>query len=777
MNRLTMNNQFAAHRFQSTTVLLFISLALFPTFCTSSSSSSLSSTSSISSIQLLPPNARSSGRFGQAVGYDAVSGLLAISQPTDAVTVDQCSARGFIELFSLAADSNDSTLSPPLYVGRVSLDLAAPSSSCHLGQAVGISGRLMLVEDVGPNVFLFTRTSATEVTGWSFFRKLAGARGALGGNGVVITFVDNYLQQHRLVVGTSLTLSTGWFQLRSVSSRSFVGADVTTDGDVVSVLQYDTQTNSYIVSWVNGLNGTVLSDTVSIAIDSGATTLKLNSFTACSSTVSVAAVEYSKSSQRLGWLLIASRTTKGDVTGQLLRLPVCSSPHTHCSGSLLAIGCWPLSTVDLALLVPTATNTFDLETVDTMTRPLDELFGYTVKVLEGQRQFVVSGAVQHNASAGMVELSSKNCPTGGCGHGVCSNVSDSTCTCQASYTGKHCDVPRCPTNGYVVTDNVCRCYTDDVHGHWSGSLCNVCLDGYMGDTCTHSCGCSGHGTCKNDGTCLCTSNAEAGFWQGTACNTCHKYYGGASCNVPCPMANGNRCNAHGVCVYAGTSTPYCLCDMNDNDGYWTGVACTSCGRAYTLSDGCKPEAVDEEANNSVLVVFTGGLTLLIIFIILIFIPARLFLHRQQLNAQRQQAATVPRATEPITEGPGGSPTAGDADTNVEMSALEQSEEGQTYESALDILLVPSRRLREAIEARGDAVPKEFVCPVTEELFVDPVITSDGQTYERTAILQWFKRSQTSPVTNLVIESTVLVPNNAVKGQLVDLYEKYGISRE
>ena len=60
---------------------------------------------------------------------------------------------------------------------------------------------------------------------------------------------------------------------------------------------------------------------------------------------------------------------------------------------------------------------------------------------------------------------------------------------------------------------------------------------------------------------------------------------------------------------------------------------------------------------------------------------------------------------------------------------------------------------------------------------DPVITSDGQTYERTAIEQWLeKRVQlglpgTSPLTGERLESTALISNVVLRGLIHDLLER------
>ena len=62
-----------------------------------------------------------------------------------------------------------------------------------------------------------------------------------------------------------------------------------------------------------------------------------------------------------------------------------------------------------------------------------------------------------------------------------------------------------------------------------------------------------------------------------------------------------------------------------------------------------------------------------------------------------------------------------------------------------------------------------MCPITQELFVDPVICSgDGLTYERNAIEAWIAMRNgkglpmTSPTTCLEVASMVLVPNQPMK---------------
>eukprot|EP01022_Parablepharisma_sp_SALTPOND_P028415 TRINITY_DN70930_c1_g1_i1.p1 TRINITY_DN70930_c1_g1~~TRINITY_DN70930_c1_g1_i1.p1 ORF type:complete len:735 (+),score=55.14 TRINITY_DN70930_c1_g1_i1:89-2293(+) len=68
----------------------------------------------------------------------------------------------------------------------------------------------------------------------------------------------------------------------------------------------------------------------------------------------------------------------------------------------------------------------------------------------------------------------------------------------------------------------------------------------------------------------------------------------------------------------------------------------------------------------------------------------------------------------------------------------------------------------------EALPKEFYCPITQELMKDPVIGPDGQTYERSAITDWLKTHGTSPITREPMDPKQLVPNRALKATIEDM---------
>lgn len=50
--------------------------------------------------------------------------------------------------------------------------------------------------------------------------------------------------------------------------------------------------------------------------------------------------------------------------------------------------------------------------------------------------------------------------------------------------------------------------------------------------------------------------------------------------------------------------------------------------------------------------------------------------------------------------------------------------------------------------------KNFVCPISQEIFFDPVIAEDGHIYERQMIEQWFNTNSTSPITREDIDTNV-----------------------
>jgi U-box domain/CCCH-type zinc finger/RNA-binding, Nab2-type zinc finger len=65
-------------------------------------------------------------------------------------------------------------------------------------------------------------------------------------------------------------------------------------------------------------------------------------------------------------------------------------------------------------------------------------------------------------------------------------------------------------------------------------------------------------------------------------------------------------------------------------------------------------------------------------------------------------------------------------------------------------------------------PREYMCPISAELMVDPVLSTLGYTYERAAIEVWLNQRGTEPYSRQPMSSAQLVPNRVAK----DLIEKW-----
>ena len=63
------------------------------------------------------------------------------------------------------------------------------------------------------------------------------------------------------------------------------------------------------------------------------------------------------------------------------------------------------------------------------------------------------------------------------------------------------------------------------------------------------------------------------------------------------------------------------------------------------------------------------------------------------------------------------------------------------------------------------IPKEFICPISLEIMKDPVIMSDGQTYDRESITKALKVSPLSPITKKRLNIKEAIPNYNLKSMI------------
>jgi hypothetical protein len=79
---------------------------------------------------------------------------------------------------------------------------------------------------------------------------------------------------------------------------------------------------------------------------------------------------------------------------------------------------------------------------------------------------------------------------------------------------------------------------------------------------------------------------------------------------------------------------------------------------------------------------------------------------------------------------------------------------------------------QVLEYDKDAdIPPHYICPITYELMIDPVVARDGHTYECAAIKEWLQTSNNSPMTGVFLESKELIPNFTLKSMIRDWCHK------
>ena len=74
------------------------------------------------------------------------------------------------------------------------------------------------------------------------------------------------------------------------------------------------------------------------------------------------------------------------------------------------------------------------------------------------------------------------------------------------------------------------------------------------------------------------------------------------------------------------------------------------------------------------------------------------------------------------------------------------------------------------------VPREFYCPITGDLMVDPVSDPNGNSYEKDSIIKWLSKNETSPITRDPLNSSQLVDNKALKRSIDEIRGKISADR-
>ena len=78
--------------------------------------------------------------------------------------------------------------------------------------------------------------------------------------------------------------------------------------------------------------------------------------------------------------------------------------------------------------------------------------------------------------------------------------------------------------------------------------------------------------------------------------------------------------------------------------------------------------------------------------------------------------------------------------------------------------------------------EKYLCPITREIMVEPVVDALGNTYDKAAIKEWLETNDTSPKTKMQLPQSpdgnlnkTLTPNTIIKTEITE-YKKEKITK-
>ena len=66
---------------------------------------------------------------------------------------------------------------------------------------------------------------------------------------------------------------------------------------------------------------------------------------------------------------------------------------------------------------------------------------------------------------------------------------------------------------------------------------------------------------------------------------------------------------------------------------------------------------------------------------------------------------------------------------------------------------------------------KYLCPITRQIMVEPVVDALGNTYDKEAISEWLKTNDTSQKTKEQLPNKNLTPNNTMKTEITEYKEE------
>lgn len=108
--------------------------------------------------------------------------------------------------------------------------------------------------------------------------------------------------------------------------------------------------------------------------------------------------------------------------------------------------------------------------------------------------------------------------------------------------------------------------------------------------------------------------------------------------------------------------------------------------------------------------------------------------------------------------------------------LRKKKKEQKQEKAKEVISSPTQPIKVIDKVqeknRNESVIDSFLCPISHEIMMDPVITKYGISYERSSIETWLQNSSICPITKQPLTKQDLICNYALKKAIGEYLSKH-----
>ena len=103
------------------------------------------------------------------------------------------------------------------------------------------------------------------------------------------------------------------------------------------------------------------------------------------------------------------------------------------------------------------------------------------------------------------------------------------------------------------------------------------------------------------------------------------------------------------------------------------------------------------------------------------------------------------------------------DSIIQKLKNQKNNKPKIIDNSCDNNYIRANSFNKELEEKSDNdKEKEFICPISNKIMEEPVITPYGTTYEKKAILDWIKKNKSDYKTKRLLKENMLVTNYILK---------------